>query len=179
MLNIFHVLVWPSACFLEKCQFSFSAHFLMRCFFVVELQLFLFETPLLIRFTNQFKLYSSVVFSIFMELCSHHHYWISGNLLIPPAKKSHIHSSCFSFPLNTLSPSYLLYFITIPVSFFFHLCILWDTIILKLSQLIILHWPLSVQVKGRIACISLYIREGSGTPLQYSCLENPMDGGAW
>ena len=28
----------------------------------------------------------------------------------------------------------------------------------------------------------LYIsfpREGNGTPLQYSCLENPMDGGAW
>ena len=22
-------------------------------------------------------------------------------------------------------------------------------------------------------------REGHGTPLQYSCLENPMDGGAW
>ena len=22
-------------------------------------------------------------------------------------------------------------------------------------------------------------REGTGTPLQYSCLENPMDGGAW
>ena len=22
-------------------------------------------------------------------------------------------------------------------------------------------------------------REGSGTPLQYSCLENPMAGGAW
>ena len=22
-------------------------------------------------------------------------------------------------------------------------------------------------------------REGSGTPLQYSCLENPMDGGTW
>ena len=21
--------------------------------------------------------------------------------------------------------------------------------------------------------------EGDGTPLQYSCLENPMDGGAW
>ena len=21
--------------------------------------------------------------------------------------------------------------------------------------------------------------EGSGTPLQYSCLENPIDGGAW
>ena len=23
------------------------------------------------------------------------------------------------------------------------------------------------------------VREGNGTPLQYSCLENPMDGGAW
>ena len=42
-------------------------------------------------------------------------------------------------------------------------------------------------------CLSLYVTntvfvnrsdfsgcgEGSGTPLQYSCLENPMDGGAW
>ena len=27
--------------------------------------------------------------------------------------------------------------------------------------------------------IGVYIGEGSGTPLQYSCLENPMDGGAW
>ena len=26
---------------------------------------------------------------------------------------------------------------------------------------------------------SEYFREGDGTPLQYSCLENPMDGGAW
>ena len=25
----------------------------------------------------------------------------------------------------------------------------------------------------------LYYGEGNGTPLQYSCLENPMDGGAW
>ena len=24
-----------------------------------------------------------------------------------------------------------------------------------------------------------YLGEGNGTPLQYSCLENPMDGGAW
>ena len=27
--------------------------------------------------------------------------------------------------------------------------------------------------------ISLKYGEGNGTPLQYSCLENPMDGGAW
>ena len=26
---------------------------------------------------------------------------------------------------------------------------------------------------------SLGAGEGNGTPLQYSCLENPMDGGAW
>ena len=26
---------------------------------------------------------------------------------------------------------------------------------------------------------SVYLREGNGTPLQYSCLENPMDRGAW
>ena len=24
-----------------------------------------------------------------------------------------------------------------------------------------------------------FLREGNGNPLQYSCLENPMDGGAW
>ena len=35
-----------------------------------------------------------------------------------------------------------------------------------------------------VACCSLFmttrqVREGNGTPLQYSCLESPMDGGAW
>ena len=29
-------------------------------------------------------------------------------------------------------------------------------------------------------CLSMqFIGEGNGNPLQYSCLENPMDGGAW
>ena len=27
--------------------------------------------------------------------------------------------------------------------------------------------------------VSWLCGEGDGTPLQYSCLENPMDGGAW
>ena len=27
--------------------------------------------------------------------------------------------------------------------------------------------------------INTWLGEGNGTPLQYSCLENPMDGGAW
>ena len=35
----------------------------------------------------------------------------------------------------------------------------------------------------RLALIYIYIAyvsgEGNGTPLQYSCLENPMGGGAW
>ena len=30
-----------------------------------------------------------------------------------------------------------------------------------------------------LAKLRSYIGEGNGTPLQYSCLENPMDGGAW
>ena len=34
-----------------------------------------------------------------------------------------------------------------------------------------LHHPLSI--------IRVPFGEGSGTPLQHSCLENPMDGGAW
>ena len=29
--------------------------------------------------------------------------------------------------------------------------------------------------KHLVQCVG----EGNGTPLQYSCLENPMDGGAW
>ena len=27
--------------------------------------------------------------------------------------------------------------------------------------------------------VLVYTSQGNGTPLQYSCLENPMDGGAW
>ena len=30
-----------------------------------------------------------------------------------------------------------------------------------------------------LAATSIYLGEGDGTPLQYSCLENPLDGGAW
>ena len=30
-----------------------------------------------------------------------------------------------------------------------------------------------------IIASSVYCREGNGTPLQNSCLENPMDGGTW
>ena len=30
-----------------------------------------------------------------------------------------------------------------------------------------------------LAYVVWVIGEGNGTPLQYSCLENPTDGGAW
>ena len=30
-----------------------------------------------------------------------------------------------------------------------------------------------------LVCLSYRHGEGNGIPLQYSCLENPMDGGAW
>ena len=36
-----------------------------------------------------------------------------------------------------------------------------------------------IQFKSYIFAILCIFREGNGTPLQYSCLENPMDGGAW
>ena len=32
---------------------------------------------------------------------------------------------------------------------------------------------------GDIDYLALFNGKGNGTPLQYSCLENPMDGGAW
>ena len=31
----------------------------------------------------------------------------------------------------------------------------------------------------QILTLAPYIGEGNGTPLQYSCLENPMEGGTW
>ena len=58
--------------------------------------------------------------------------------------------------------------------------------------------PKSIELLIQFLCISVWIvfvtflqfyrisspysissGEGNGTPLQYSCLENPMDGGAW
>ena len=35
-------------------------------------------------------------------------------------------------------------------------------------------------LQGQIcSLLQVSLGEGNGTPLQYSCLENPMDGGAW
>ena len=37
----------------------------------------------------------------------------------------------------------------------------------------------SHRVGSDLACMHACIGEGNGNPLQYSCLENPRDGGAW
>ena len=40
-------------------------------------------------------------------------------------------------------------------------------------------WAVCVFWKVIICQLLHLLGEGNGTPLQYSCLENPMDGGAW
>ena len=39
--------------------------------------------------------------------------------------------------------------------------------------------PVSTLNSSLPNCFTIFCREGNGTPLQYSCLEKPMDGGAW
>ena len=51
------------------------------------------------------------------------------------------------------------------------------------------HWTLCTSLRAPATVCTIYFvfylfiiwisREGNGTPLQYSCLENPLDGGAW
>ena len=49
----------------------------------------------------------------------------------------------------------------------------------------LIYWFNTISIKTlyesfvEIEELILKCREGNGTPLQYSCLENPMDGGAW
>ena len=51
---------------------------------------------------------------------------------------------------------------------------LWEEVSSRSSYDAILPCPLF-----KFVILEALIREGNGTPLQYSCLENPMDGGAW
>ena len=44
----------------------------------------------------------------------------------------------------------------------------------------VLATDISTAIKGKhLETSRANFGEGNGTPLQYSCLENPMDGGAW
>ena len=42
-----------------------------------------------------------------------------------------------------------------------------------------LHGKGELRLQLELRLLISWIREGDGTPPQYSCLENPMDGGAW
>ena len=63
-----------------------------------------------------------------------------------------------------------------------HIFVFTETIIflinLVLEQQMLQMWTFKIIFSNSTVLIS-FIREGNGTPLQYSCLENPMDGGAW
>ena len=50
---------------------------------------------------------------------------------------------------------------------------------LTLSLLFPLCQPQLFLMKYVCVCVCINIGEGNGNPLQYSCLENPMDRGAW
>ena len=41
-----------------------------------------------------------------------------------------------------------------------------------------MEWDAIISFKVKVV-LNAGVGEGNGTPLQYSCLENPMDGGAW
>ena len=41
------------------------------------------------------------------------------------------------------------------------------------------HLPAMRETLGSIPGLGRFPGEGNGKPLQYCCLENPMDGGAW
>ena len=49
----------------------------------------------------------------------------------------------------------------------------------KLHNTAYFHLTLSRSIHCACASVVLSLGEGNGTPLQHSCLENPMDGGAW
>ena len=57
-------------------------------------------------------------------------------------------------------------------------CLLWPAHSLgkTLLAFVLLHSVLQDQI---CLLLQMFLREGHGTPLQYSCLENPMGGGAW
>ena len=50
-----------------------------------------------------------------------------------------------------------------------------------IGRWVLYHWRHleTASVPGKHVQVGQHFGEGNGTPLQYSCLENPMDGGAW
>ena len=65
-------------------------------------------------------------------------------------------------------------FIDKEMSLLFNTLSRFDVSFLSKSKVLLISWLQSLS-----AVILEPLKEGNGNPLQYSCLENPMDGGAW
>ena len=80
----------------------------------------------------------------------------------------------FYFACPTVFPSTLLYsyiHFSLPVT----ICFRNRTFLLHLSR----ESHMEIRSRRFFFCLTYTDREGNGTPLQYSCLENLMDRGAW
>ena len=68
-----------------------------------------------------------------------------------------------------------------------HTSYFWPETCLLLSLFPVVVFPKTTETDTRLTLeqtsLTIYngnlVGEGNGSPLQYSCLENPMDGGAW
>ena len=48
-----------------------------------------------------------------------------------------------------------------------------------MRRLLVLYLSVVFEISSYLHVLFISFGEGNGTPLQYSCLKNPMDGGAW
>ena len=75
---------------------------------------------------------------------------------------------CINVPINPILPPFHLSILSIFVCIY--ICFASKTMLYHVS---------SFHIFYELTHRSLLTGEGNGTPLQYSCLENPMDRGAW
>ena len=86
------------------------------------------------------------------------------------------HQASLSF---TISQSFLKFMFIASVMPSSHL-ILWPSLLLPASGIFPMSYLFASDDQIPISLTSyLIFGEGDGTPLQYSCVENPLDGGAW
>ena len=74
-------------------------------------------------------------------------------------------------------------FVSKVMSLFFNMLSMLVIAFLPRSKNLLISWLKSpsamILEPKKIKSVTVSMGEGNGTALQYSCLENPMDGGAW
>ena len=102
-----------------------------------------------------------------------------------PRSRTRTDQGGLAFHLPCLPPAFPFFFPQIPLFFFFFFFSPLHCPIFSFSSKDFLPNFMKIEVKHRLS-LNLNIfssilsnGEGSGTPLQYSCRENHMDGGAW